>query len=61
MRKEAYEELNSRLPHIGSHVKTAEGLDAEVQSVSVLKPACEGYCFFRMTARKRCVSTVWMS
>ena len=27
----------SRLPHIGSHVKTAEGLDAEVQSVSVLK------------------------
>ena len=33
----AYEELNSRLPHIGSHVKTAEGLDAEVQSVSVLK------------------------
>ena len=34
---EAYEELNSRLPHIGSHVKTAEGLDAEVQSVSVLK------------------------
>lgn len=35
--EEAYEELNSRLPHIGSHVKTAEGLDAEVQSVSVLK------------------------
>ena len=31
------EEANSRLPHIGSHVKTAEGLDAEVQSVSVLK------------------------
>ena len=35
--EEAYEELNSRLPHIGSHVKTAEGLDAEVQRVSVLK------------------------
>ena len=35
--EEAYEELNSRLPHIGSHVKPAEGLDAEVQSVSVLK------------------------
>lgn len=35
--EEAYEELNSRLPHIGSHVKTAEGLEAEVQSVSVLK------------------------
>ena len=35
--EEAYEELNSRLPHIGSRVKTAEGLDAEVQSVSVLK------------------------
>ena len=35
--EEDYEELNSRLPHIGSHVKTAEGLDAEVQSVSVLK------------------------
>lgn len=35
--EEAYEELNSRLPHIGSHVKTVEGLDAEVQSVSVLK------------------------
>ena len=35
--EEAYEELNSRLPHIGSHVKTAEGLDAEVKSVSVLK------------------------
>ena len=35
--EEAYEELNSRLPHIGSHVKTAEGLDAEVHSVSVLK------------------------
>ncbi len=38
MRKEAYEELNSRLPHIGKVMrKTAEGLDAEVQSVSVLK------------------------
>ncbi len=35
--EEAYEELNSHLPHIGSRVKTAEGLDAEVQSVSVLK------------------------
>ena len=35
--EEAYEELNSRLPHSGRRVKTAEGLDAEVQSVSVLK------------------------
>ena len=35
--EEAYEELNSRLPYIGSHVETAEGLDAEGQGVSVLK------------------------
>ena len=43
--EEAYEELNSRLPHIGSHVKTAEGLDAEVQSVSVLKQLVEVIVF----------------
>ena len=43
--EEAYEELNSRLPHIGSHVKTAEGLDAEVQSVSVLKQLVKGIVF----------------
>lgn len=35
--EEAYEELNSRLPNVGSHVKTPEGLSGEVQSVSVLK------------------------
>lgn len=35
--EEAYEELNSRLPNIGSQVKTPEGLNGEVQSVSVLK------------------------
>lgn len=35
--EEAYEELNSRLPNVGSHVKTPEGLPGEVQSVSVLK------------------------
>ena len=35
--EEAYEELNSRLPDVGSHVKTPEGLHGEVQSVSVLK------------------------
>ena len=43
--EEAYEELNSRLPHIGSHVKTAEGLDAEVQSVSVLKQLVKDIVF----------------
>ena len=35
--EEAYEELNSRLPNVGSRVKTPEGLHGEVQSVSVLK------------------------
>ena len=35
--EEAYEELNSRLPNVGSRVKTPEGLTGEVQSVSVLK------------------------
>ncbi len=35
--EEAYEELNSRLPNVGSRVKTPEGLSGEVQSVSVLK------------------------
>lgn len=33
----AYEELNSHLPNVGEHVKTVDGLDGEVQSVSVLK------------------------
>ncbi len=33
----AYEELNSHLPNVGEHVKTSDGLDGEVQSVSVLK------------------------
>lgn len=35
--EEAYEELNSHLPNVGSRVKTPEGLSGEVQSVSVLK------------------------
>jgi cell fate regulator YaaT (PSP1 superfamily) len=35
--EEAYEELNSHLPDVGSRVKTPEGLSGEVQSVSVLK------------------------
>ena len=35
--EEAYEELNSHLPNVGSKVKTPEGLSGEVQSVSVLK------------------------
>lgn len=33
----AYEELNSKLPNLGDHVTTKEGLRGEVQSVSVLK------------------------
>ncbi len=33
----AYEELNSHLPNVGEHVKTVDGLEGEVQSVSVLK------------------------
>ncbi len=35
--EEAYEELNRKLPHPGTQVKTPEGLSGEVQSVSVLK------------------------
>ncbi len=35
--EEAYEELNSHLPNVGSRVRTPEGLSGEVQSVSVLK------------------------
>ena len=35
--EEAYEELNSHLPNVGDRVKTFEGLEGEVQSVSVLK------------------------
>lgn len=35
--EEAYEELNSHLPNVGSRVRTPEGLPGEVQSVSVLK------------------------
>lgn len=35
--EEAYEELNSHLPNVGTRVKTPEGLTGEVQSVSVLK------------------------
>ena len=35
--EEAYEELNSRLPNVGSRVRTPEGLQGEVHSVSVLK------------------------
>ena len=35
--EEAYEELNSHLPNVGSRVKTPDGLSGEVRSVSVLK------------------------
>jgi cell fate regulator YaaT (PSP1 superfamily) len=35
--QEAYEYLNSTLPHIGAKVKTVEGYQGEVQSISVLK------------------------
>lgn len=35
--EEAYEYLNSTLPHIGAKVTTVEGYRGEVQSVSVLK------------------------
>ena len=35
--EEAYEELNSHLPNVGSRVKTPDGLSGEGQSVSVLK------------------------
>lgn len=35
--EEAYEELNSHLPNVGTRVRTPEGLQGEVQSVSVLK------------------------
>lgn len=35
--EEAYEELNSHLPNVGSRVRTLDGLRGEVQSVSVLK------------------------
>lgn len=35
--EEAYEELNSNLPNVGTRVKTPDGLSGEVQSVSVLK------------------------
>ena len=33
----AYEELNSHLPNVGERVKTPDGLEGEVHSVSVLK------------------------
>ncbi len=35
--EEAYEYLNSTLPHLGAHVKTLDGYQGEVQSVNVLK------------------------
>ena len=35
--EEAYEELNSRLPSVGDSVTTPEGLQGDVQSLSVLK------------------------
>ena len=34
---EAYEELNRSLPNVGTRVKTPDGLNGEVQNVSVLK------------------------
>ncbi len=35
--EEAYEFLNSRLPDVGTRVKTPEGLSGEVQNIAVLK------------------------
>lgn len=35
--EETYEYLNSRLPNVGDHITTIEGLKGEVQSVSVLR------------------------
>ena len=35
--EEAYEYLNSKLPNVGDHVITKDGLEGEVHSVSVLK------------------------
>ena len=35
--EEAYEYLNSKLPNVGDHVTTRDGLEGEVHSVSVLK------------------------
>ena len=35
--EEAYEDLNSRLPNVGSRVRTPDGLSGEVQSVNILK------------------------
>lgn len=35
--EETYEELNSRLPSVGDHVTTPEGLHGDVQSVNVLR------------------------
>ena len=34
---ETYEELNSRLPNVGDHVTTADGMKGEVASLSVLR------------------------
>ena len=35
--EETYEELNKRLPHVGDHVTTEDGLKGEVHSVNVLR------------------------
>lgn len=35
--EEAYEDLNSRLPNVGTRVRTPDGLSGEVQSVNILK------------------------
>ena len=35
--EETYEELNRRLPNVGDHVTTADGLKGEVHSVNVLR------------------------
>ena len=35
--EEAYEYLNSKLPNVGDHVTTKDGLEGEVHSVNVLK------------------------
>ena len=49
--EETYEELNKRLPHVGDHVTTEDGLKGEVHSVNVL----------RWEMKRRFRSTGWSS
>ena len=40
--EETYEELNRRLPNVGDHVTTDDGLKGEVASVNVLRQLVKG-------------------